>query len=433
MAEQQPAAESGKRSGWFKAIIGGLLGLMSGAVMTYVTPIVDRFVKPAKPLANFDQEQQGLTVTFHNRSTGGAEGWWDFGDGSPLQPFSSRDGATSHSYAKPGTYTAKLSLRNFVGEESDRSVSVNLEAPKPTEPAIATFEAVPLSQGAYAPATFRISSKVQNADLCIYDFGERHCLNVVTDPANETDRIITFHRAGPHTIRVVAVSGKKTVERCLVVQVNQPPAGMACALLTVTYQGTLVEKAPTIPEHVFVTIPQDHKEKVYSFDREFRARVGFTITDVRLNPANPEDAKIMHLEKSPDGQSVHVKGQLQKPSGWGLRKGKMPSVLAQLIMTQEKRTPQTVVMEPKTEHFTMPGAVDVVMPDPPRDWVNVQAASMKLTLMQDNQVLWEENQLPRGAAVLIKNRPCKLTATVVDKKVKVELSEVKPSLRAASN
>ena len=79
MSEEKP-----KRVGWFKAAIGAMVGLMSGAVGMYVSPLIDRVVKPSKPLANFAVETDGLTATFHNRYAG--EGWWDKQTPSPT-PF----------------------------------------------------------------------------------------------------------------------------------------------------------------------------------------------------------------------------------------------------------------------------------------------------------------------------------------------------------
>src|SRR5262245_22466169 len=106
-------AQGGKLFGWIKAGVTGLFGLVSGAVLVYFTPLVDRVIKPGKPVANFKVEADGLKVAFHNRSTGGGDGWWDFGDGSALEPFLSNEDAVTHTYAKPGVYTAKLSLRNL--------------------------------------------------------------------------------------------------------------------------------------------------------------------------------------------------------------------------------------------------------------------------------------------------------------------------------
>src|SRR5437667_12632476 len=122
MSEEKAAVTAGGKRGWLKTIIGTVTGLFSGAAMMYLTPLVERVVKPAKPLANFAVEQQSLTVTFHNCSNGG-EGWWDFGDGSPLEPVSPKQPSITHSYANSGAYTAKMSIHNFVGDESERSVA----------------------------------------------------------------------------------------------------------------------------------------------------------------------------------------------------------------------------------------------------------------------------------------------------------------------
>src|SRR5262249_46458971 len=84
MADQAPSQS--KLKGWLKTFLGTLGGLLSGAVVMYVTPLVDKAVKPAKPIANFkfEADRQSLQVRFENLSTGG-QGWWDFGDGSPLE------------------------------------------------------------------------------------------------------------------------------------------------------------------------------------------------------------------------------------------------------------------------------------------------------------------------------------------------------------
>src|SRR5438067_13806099 len=100
-------------------MVGAVAGLLSGGAMMYLSPLVDRVIKPQKPLANFAVESNGLQVTLHNRSAGG-DGWWDFGDGSALDAATSASDAVTHSYAKPGAYTVKLSLRNFLGDEAER-------------------------------------------------------------------------------------------------------------------------------------------------------------------------------------------------------------------------------------------------------------------------------------------------------------------------
>src|SRR5579864_3740249 len=109
-AGERPAS---KLAGWLKGLLTSLLGLCSGAVLMYASPLIDRVVKPAKPLANFAAQPQGLQVAFQNRTTGATEGWWDFGDGSALEPFVPTQPVVNHSYPKPATYSCKLSIRNL--------------------------------------------------------------------------------------------------------------------------------------------------------------------------------------------------------------------------------------------------------------------------------------------------------------------------------
>src|SRR5262249_27005602 len=111
-------------------------GLLSGAALMYLTPLVDRVIKPAPPLATFEARSEGLMVNLHNLSGSGAglEGWWDYGDGSPLVPLADQD--ASHTYPRAGDYTVHLSVRNLLGETSERSVPVHLESGSAEAPRI---------------------------------------------------------------------------------------------------------------------------------------------------------------------------------------------------------------------------------------------------------------------------------------------------------
>jgi hypothetical protein len=80
----------------------------------------------------------------------------------------------------------------------------------------------------------------------------------------------------------------------------------------------------------------------------------------------------------------------------------------------------------------VPGSTDLALPAVPPGWVNVER-SLSLEMKDDDRVVWQEAQMPRGVAVLMQNRPCKLTATPVGDKVHVEVAEVKPGLKPAAN
>lgn len=87
-------------------------------------------VQAGLPLqAAFAFEADGLTVLFMDMSTGEPMSWiWDFGDGG-----ASTERNPSHTYAKPGTYTVKLTILNEFGISATASKFVNPslgEAPK---------------------------------------------------------------------------------------------------------------------------------------------------------------------------------------------------------------------------------------------------------------------------------------------------------------
>src|SRR5438128_3267718 len=137
-------AEEKKGGGFTKTLFTTLVGLGSGAALMYLSPLLDKVIKPSKPVANFATQIQGMTVHFQNRAVGGSEGWWDFGDGSALEPFTAAQDNVPHKYEKPGVYTAKLTLRNLIGEENERAVSINLDtASSPAAPPIEVFVVVP--------------------------------------------------------------------------------------------------------------------------------------------------------------------------------------------------------------------------------------------------------------------------------------------------
>src|SRR5436189_5303972 len=108
---------SGKLAGWLKTLGGTVAGLVSGVVMMYVTGFVNNVVKPAKPVPIFSYDHDNLNVIFHNRSIGGTSGYWDFGDGSPLEPISPKPELVTHTHPSPGDYMAKLTPRHRTGQE----------------------------------------------------------------------------------------------------------------------------------------------------------------------------------------------------------------------------------------------------------------------------------------------------------------------------
>jgi PKD repeat protein len=87
--------------------------------------------QPAAPVAKFVAAQNGLTLSFDNRSSGsGLTYSWNFGDGG-----TSKQKDPSHTYGGFGTYTVTLTVSNSSGSDS---VSKQFTFSQPTDPPTAT-------------------------------------------------------------------------------------------------------------------------------------------------------------------------------------------------------------------------------------------------------------------------------------------------------
>jgi hypothetical protein len=415
------AAASAAKPGRLKAIFGTAAGLLSGAFMMYVSPLISKVVQPAKPVANFSVERNGLSVTFTNQSSGGGEGWFDFGDGSALEPVSAKQTSVSHTYAIPDTYTAKLTWRNLLGDENERSVKVELEKPKVDPPQILALEATPICAGAYAPATFRLMSKTKHASLSVWDCGDERPLMFCTDM--ETDRLVTFPKAGGYMIKLAAVNGDQGVEKSTIVFVDEPPPGSLVAVLDVTDQGTRIDKIET-PVSVSASFPPNNKDDVYRFDRQVPARQGYQITDARMERVNEQGLRNLDLRVSADKQAVHLTGELVNQGGLLKINTPSPSVLVRVYLTQQKQSPETRGPVPITGTITPTGTSTLSLPPVPANWLDPKR-TVQLTIRDGEQVIWQQPQLPRNAPVTIRGKPHLLTATPGGGQLRIELRDPK--------
>jgi PKD repeat protein len=332
MAEQEAKAADAspkKRGGWLKAGILGVIGLGSGVVGTYATAVVDRIARPPLPVANFAANADGLTLTCQNHATG-ESGWWDFGDGSPLEPFDREQQAVSHTYSRPGAYTVKLTVRNFMAEENSRTVQVEAaaaakDAPKPL---IESFAVQPVSPVPVAPATFRITADVKEADQCLWDLGDGR-LEVAG--GGKIDRLVTFEKPGSFPIQLVALNGKSAAKQASSVKVESPKDGTLMAVLKVTDSGKRVERhsrAATIA----VAAPKEKASP--AFTKSLAARPGYTI--VAAAPTNPSSPGVKNLKIaiSPDRRSASVSGEWAGGGKEGKTAGS--DLLVPMTLTEER-------------------------------------------------------------------------------------------------
>jgi PKD repeat protein len=441
MAEKE---EVGKKSGgWFKTLFGAVAGLVSGAVAMYVSAFVNQAVKPAKPIANFRVEHDGLTVKLQNL-TPGFSGWWDFGDGNELVPVAAGQDVVSHTYPKPGDYSVKMSLRNILGEENERSVELHLSetaAVAEGPPVIEALRVEPVSPGGYAPATFKVVSQVKNAKLCIWDVGDQ--LEVLDAGAGAQERFVTFQRSGGYMIKLAAVNGEKHAQKSVVVPVMEPPDGMLGVVLTAVDAGTHV-KQMLRPETIGASFnPTTPAGKPSPFTKDLAVPANWTLADVvwkegdkevrlgarakvDLDPAalGKKGVQQLHLEVSPDRRSVRLTGALvQDP-----KDKEAPSLVLPVTLVVEQRTQES---KPTTTAATLtvpgaggPAAASVTPPPPPAEWVDV-TRTMQVELRDGGKLLKTvplTGTTPASAKVVWQNRNFLLTASPDKDKVKLQLA-----------
>jgi PKD repeat protein len=445
MAEKEEAPPA--KGGWLKGMLGAVGGMLSGVVVMYLTPWVDKVAKPPVPVANFSVDYDGRTVHFHDKSQPGGDGWWDFGDGSPLVPVSADTTFLSHTYPRPGDYTVKLSLRNVLGDNNDRSVPIHIDGPTASEkPQVTLLQAIPAHQSStpgvvYAPATFRLVSKVDNASLCVWDFGdERCCCEVATEAANSQAKHVTFTKPGRYVVKLIAISGTDHDERSAVVTVQEAPGNTVSVVANVIDTATCVE---TVERQVNlgVVYPADFTGNIYPFEQPFKASAGYTIADVVIpSPAGStastqmggqtkitldcgslgiRSATGVELQIAPDRQSMTVTGQLVRQTGVGATALSMP-----LVLKQQRQKPASQT-NPVSATLALPApgttaSTIVTLPAIPNEWINCQR-NVQMVMQAGEQVIWQGSQLPQAAVVTVGNRRYSLTATLLSNQLHVDL------------
>jgi hypothetical protein len=357
---QQPQP---KKGGWLKAITLGSLGLCGGAFGTYATAVFDKIAKPALPVANFSAAADGFTLICQNHASGDT-GWWDFGDGSSLEPFNPNVGEVKHTYAKPGNYSVKLTVRNFTADENDRTVQVDVggasASAAPGVPQISGFVVQPISPVSLAPATFRVTAEIKDADHAVWDLGDGR-LEVV-DGSGKLDRLVTFDKPGAYPLQLVAHNGKQAVKQAAAVRVDAPAAGTLMAVLKVIDSGNKVERG-TRSESVAIQVPKD--KAAPGFTKTLPVKPGFTL--IEAMPANPNlpGVKNLKAEVAADKKTATVSGE------WVMEKNGKPAgsdLLIPLRLTEERTTATESAPIMLSSAFSAPngyGQMTVTMQLPP--------------------------------------------------------------------
>jgi PKD repeat protein len=437
MTEEKSTGVTGAIGGWIKGILTSIVGLITGVVIMYLTPVVNNAVKPARPVANFAVQPSGLSVQFNNRSTGGVQGWWDFGDGSALEPFDPKAENIKHNYAKAGSYSVKLTLANLLGDESDRTATVAIDAVDgaaavATGPAIDQFELTPYGRET-VPAVYKLTSKVKNAGFCILSYGDNRPLEVV-DAAASQERYVTFEEAGAFRVRLAAVNGKQLIEQTKTIKVGAGDGSAPLAKLFVTYEAVKVERLPPADWRIHCGWQADPKDSVAPFRKERAAEPGYIIASADLVNKDDKNPAVRNLkwEVSPDKTKVTVTGELVRPTGILAPKAAMPHWLADVKVVLERRSPPQTI---RGSHVAMAVGMNTPtkLPIQPLDdrWVIVNK-KLTLQLWEAGQKMWEGTPGATSATVAMGKDTCRVTAQPMNDGVLVTIAPAGPALRPVS-
>jgi hypothetical protein len=432
-----------KIRGWIKAGLTSLMGLCSGAVLMYVSPLLTSSIKPGKPLASFGQHAQGLTVTFQNHATGASDGWWDFGDGSPLEPFAATQEAVTHTYSHAGSYSVKLSLRNFLGEESERTAPLNLDGGSNNAPLIEAFKVDPVKpdvtapgslKTATAPAIFKVASQIKNADLCIWSLGNHRDIEVSSDTSPSQERYVTIKEPGFYTFRLVAVSGKQTVGKAESVVVSAGNNNAPSANLQVTYQAVHVERM--IKEKNFhVAFPADRKEPSYPFSLT-HMEADYKIEAAKFTrPVKEAGVKNPSLAISQDKSKIVLTGELVKPGGVIVLQKNTPPLkwTSTVSLTLERRSePILKTLDPIATELSLPGTTFLPLPKLSDRW-QIKGTMLHLEVLDGKALVFKESRLPVEATVQFKGHPYRLTATQEPDRIRLDVIDAKGTFGPIGN
>ena len=369
--------------GVFKLAFGGLAGLATGVIGVYATAVVDKVAKPPKPVANFSVAADGLTVTCDNLASG-QTGWWDFGDGTPLEPFDPEAKQVSHTYARPGSYDVRLVVRNFLNEENDRTVGADVTAaPKSGEgPAVVTLTAEPVGSGA-APATFRVRCEVKNAQNLLIDPGtDQHRPEWLPAGGGAFERLVVYEQPGLYPLQVFAMSGAKVEKQWKPVEVKAPPAGSLSAVAKVTDTGSRVERRAK-PSTVAVRVPE---KPAGGFERVILPDAGFTFAAAKLGAVTSKAAKNLKVELAADKKAVRVRGEWTGTADATNKAAGGSDLMIPLELTQERSVPYAGRPQPVAAPLAFAGSFSLTsddwtagtlsatlkLPGPPAGVVNVQ-------------------------------------------------------------
>lgn len=308
-------------------ISSGVIGLVVAGGLMWFTPLIDRFVKPAKPIANFASEEslEPLTVTFKNLSENAKQAKWDFGDGSPLEIIAGNVPEVKHKFKKPNSYKVKLTVVNVANQEDARESLVAVGV----KPQILDLSIKPVNQKT-KPFTAGVKIKFEaTADMDAqleWDFGDGIYHDGQDSVVQEFPlpgkylvkaRAVMGHQKGAPSlqeIEVLPASGLQTTGGTLApvpVSTNRPSPSTISVELTVRAQLT----PDLMSRDRLHNVNLKGKATSSNVQEVIKATPSYRIKSARMEPNTLKKSNIINesVSTSEDGKSIFVRAQATKP------------------------------------------------------------------------------------------------------------------------
>lgn len=313
-------------------VFGGLVGLIVTGGLMWFTPFIDRFVKPAKPLANFASEETAdLTVSFKNLSQNAKQAKWDFGDGSPLEVVPGDVPEVKHKFKKANSYKVKLVVSNVANQEDSRESLIAVGV----KPQILDLSSKPLNQKT-KPYTAGVQIKFEaTADLDAqfeWDFG-----NGIYQTGSGS-MVHEFALPGKHLVKVRAVMGHQKGSPTLQEVEVLPQSGLVTTggtvapvnvsardnsssprmntTLSVDVSIRALLNAETLKRNRLYSVALKGKSNSSTVQEVIRATPGYVIKSARFEPASlKKSSNIINesISTGEEGKTIVVKAQMTKP------------------------------------------------------------------------------------------------------------------------
>jgi hypothetical protein len=420
MSLKEQAKEQAK--GVVSKVIGGAVALVVGGGLMWFSPLVDRYIKPPKPMANFEtlEGEDALTIKFKNLSQNAAEARWDFGDASPLVTVPGNQAEVVHKFKKSGTYTVKLIVKNVADQEDKRegAIAVGIK-PKILDLSVRVRQQ--RGSGPYtAPATVKFTATSDHDVTYEWNFGDGY-----KPDADTVTR--TFDKPGTYTIRVRPLLGQQkgpTKVHELKIETpgtivptgaseptptTAPPPPRQAATLSVDLFLRTQASELTRPEERLDMVNLSGKAASSDIEKVVRARPGYVIRSARLEETTIKRSNVINVTTvvSEDRKSIRVTGQVNPPGGVYMLQG--------ALMYQEEPEGKKSSTE-SSGTLTLPGSLTLDLPP---------GRKLEFEVRQGGVTVFKQGQLPTIPATLsVEGRQFLLSATLTGQRATISAREV---------